>query len=551
MVEGIASLNPSRGYTTLNSEYRTGDANSVLPIDAIQEFNTEQNPKAEFGWVDGSIINVGVKSGTNSIHGTAYAFGRDASATDAANYFSVPGIPGVTPATLEQFGATAGGPAIKDKLFWFAAFEGLRTTLTSDIVDTIPADVSMATAANPAGNVNFSMIDACRQLTPSKISPLSAQLAGLNPTTCAVTPSSPTFEDLFPLTTNTTTTGNFAPGLITQGPLNNGLLKGDYSPNAKNHITGFYFVSKSNQLVDQANGVLLPQWEDNVPSDVQAFDGSWTFIPNSTWVNDFRIGYSYLHDATWALDRNLISANPWPNGYGLNTGVTNPTFGGLPELTISSFTGFLGASTTRGEAGPEGNIDVVESVSHLHGTHALKFGFEYIDVIYDDNSYNSGEGTVSFTTLENFLQGITNTARIQAGNPMTIQRGHWFGGYVQDDWRASTRLTFNLGLRYEYILPASVRNNYIGAFNPNVNPLTTPAIEQVGPGEPIARLYSPYPWDFDPRFGMAWNVRGDGKTVVRAGASLLTYAMMLQQTTGKHLSGRAIRAWVLIPAARP
>jgi hypothetical protein len=90
----------------------------MLPIDAIQEFNTEQNPKAEYGWRDGSVILVGVKSGTNSIHGTAYAFGRDASATDAANYFTSQ----VTSATLQQFGATLGGPILKDKLFWFVGF---------------------------------------------------------------------------------------------------------------------------------------------------------------------------------------------------------------------------------------------------------------------------------------------------------------------------------------------------------------------------------------------------------------------------------------------
>ena len=72
--------------------YRRRRCESLLPIDAIQEFNTEQNPKAEYGWRDGSTVTVGVKSGTNSLHGTAYAFGRDARATDAANYFIL-GIP--------------------------------------------------------------------------------------------------------------------------------------------------------------------------------------------------------------------------------------------------------------------------------------------------------------------------------------------------------------------------------------------------------------------------------------------------------------------------
>jgi len=84
-----------------------------LPLDAIQDSTTAQSPKAEDGWKEGRSFD-GIKSGTNSIHGTAFAFGRNAKATDAANFFTGT----VTDATLEQFGATAGGPVLKDKLFW-------------------------------------------------------------------------------------------------------------------------------------------------------------------------------------------------------------------------------------------------------------------------------------------------------------------------------------------------------------------------------------------------------------------------------------------------
>src|SRR5437660_8116680 len=208
LVEGVAQIGPSNGPTTLNRVYRTGDANSLVPIDAIQEFNTQQNYKAEYGWRDGSVVNVGVKSGTNSIHGSAFAFGRDSSATDASNFFT-PGV--VTNATVEQFGAVAGGPIIKDKLFWFMGYEGLRTTLTNPAVDTIPADVLMTPAQDP--NNQLSMVNACLALGPAKISPLSAQLAGLNPTTCVVTPASSTFENLFPFNPNQS--NNFAPNLVT------------------------------------------------------------------------------------------------------------------------------------------------------------------------------------------------------------------------------------------------------------------------------------------------------------------------------------------------
>ena len=237
--------------------------NLSCPIDAIQEFNTEQNPKAEYGWRDGSIITVGVKSGTNSIHGTAYAFGRDASATDAANFF--PGV-GVTPATLEQFGATAGGRIIKDKLFWFAGFEGLRVTQGSVVVDTIPSDIAGPGTSN-------SMVDACNASNPNhvalgaagnKINALSAQLTGLNPVTCVVTPASSTVENLFPYNPNAST--SFAPGLSSTGPLNNGVIKGDYAPGPHHHLSGMYYKSKTSQV--SAGSALLPQWVGDITADV-------------------------------------------------------------------------------------------------------------------------------------------------------------------------------------------------------------------------------------------------------------------------------------------
>ena len=124
LVEGITQFDMATTNQLINGSGKgsNGDSSSSLPIDAIQEFNTQQNAPAEYGWRDGSVVNVGIKSGTNSLHGTAYAFGRDAAATDAKNFYTGQ----VTPATMEQFGGTVGGPILKSKLFWFAAFEGLR-----------------------------------------------------------------------------------------------------------------------------------------------------------------------------------------------------------------------------------------------------------------------------------------------------------------------------------------------------------------------------------------------------------------------------------------
>jgi len=515
LVEGITTIAQSAQITSvINSSYRFGDSGSLLPIDAIQEFDTEQDPKAEYGWKAGSVVTVGVKSGTNSLHGTAYAFGRDAQATDAGNFFRTPGVNPVTPASVEQFGASAGGRIIKDKLFWFANYEGLRATLGDVAVDTIPADVAM-------GNTSFSMVDACNALGRNNVNPLSAQLAGLPANSCVPQPSSASVENLFPFTTNTNTKGNFAPGLISTGPLDNGIFKADYIIGPHHHLSGMYYASKSSQVNNYASGQLLPQWEANVLTDVQMYAGDWTWTPNSSWVNDFRMGYAYLDDQTIPADINNIASAPWPNGYGMNTGVTNPLYGGLPQIQISGFSGYLGAGQRSSIRGPEGNLDFVESVSYLRGKHAFRFGFEYLDIVFDGNTFSQAQGQVSFSSLQNFLTGTPRSGTILLGDATLAARGHWLAGFVQDDWRLTTRVTLNLGLRYEYYGPPVEENNYVGNFNPNVNPLTTPAVEQVGPGAPISSMFNADYKDFAPRLGVAWDVRGNGKTVVRAGASVL------------------------------
>src|SRR4029077_2896773 len=116
MLDGLKGDEAYTGQSVLNAPIAAGDTSTVLPIDAIQEFNTEENPKAEFGWKPGATVNAGLKSGTNLLHGTALAFGRD-TALDARNFFDQPPQPKAA-VGLEQFGASLGGPIKKDKLFW-------------------------------------------------------------------------------------------------------------------------------------------------------------------------------------------------------------------------------------------------------------------------------------------------------------------------------------------------------------------------------------------------------------------------------------------------
>ena len=311
------------------------------------------------------------------------------------------------------------------------------------------------------------------------------------------------------------------------GPLNNGFIKGDYAISSHHHVSGLYYVSKSYQTVTYATGgnqgQLLPQWQANVPSDVTLYDGSWTWTPGSNWVNEARAGYDYIDSQTLSADRNLFTQPAWPNGYGFNSGITQsafPTYGGMPQILIGGFTGYLGAGRRTGVRGPDGDASFVDNVSWLRGKHAFKFGFNFMDLVYDNNSYNQANGEVKFKDLTNFLEGNPRSGAILVGNPAEVVRAHWFSGYFQDDFRATTRLTLNLGLRWEYQGNPVEHSNYEGTFLPNA-PATTYPVVQVGPGAPVRNMFNPYYKAFSPRFGLAWDARGNGKTVVRAGASIL------------------------------
>src|SRR5437588_9742911 len=172
LIDGLFNSEPFSGQSIINGAGIAGDSATILPIDSIQEFNLQQNPPAEFGWKPGAIVNVGLKAGTNHIHGTAYAFGRDPP-FDARNYFNPVGTP-KQPRNLEQFGGTVGGPIVKERLFYFGAYEGQRYEVGNITQLSTPATVSLG--ADPAR----SLVDAIAALQARNvpISNVSLQIGG-------------------------------------------------------------------------------------------------------------------------------------------------------------------------------------------------------------------------------------------------------------------------------------------------------------------------------------------------------------------------------------
>ena len=516
LVEGITQFDMATSNNLINGSGKGagGDASNMLPLDAIQEFNTQQNAPAEYGWRDGSIVNVGIKSGTNALHGSAYGFYRDSKLTDASNFFTH----SITPSFLRQFGGTLGGPILRDKLFWFAGFEGLRVSINNINFVQIPSSIGL-TPANPG----LSMVDACNSIKRAggTINALSAQIAGLNPATCVVSPASSSFESLFPF--NPTTSSLFYPGTPTSQPLNNGLAKVDFNATQRNHISFFYYDSQATSL---GNGTVQPYWSTTGISKTREITGGWTWTPTSVWVNELRAGWAGALGDSEPADVGKLPSDPYPTGYSVNTGVTKREFGGFPLISFDSGIASLGVSAKAGIRGPQGQFNVRDSVSNLRGSHNFKFGFEHVFVVFDDGSHANASGTVDFADLSNFLAGTPVSGSILNGNPDERLRMRWYAGFFQDTWRVSPRVTLTPGIRYEYDGPPHELDNKLGFFDPDF----AGGIQRVGVDR--NRLYNAEKFNFQPRIGVAWDMHGDSKWVIRTGISKLSSFPAISALTG-------------------
>jgi Carboxypeptidase regulatory-like domain len=511
LIEGVTQFDLATSNVLINGN-NNGAPGATLPIDAIQEFNTQQNAPAEYGWRDGSIVNVGIKSGTNGLHGTAYAFGRDAQATDARDYFS--GLK--TNLAREQFGATAGGPVIKDKLFWFVGYEGIRETQQN----TTQISAPLSTTAGGLGDPSKSMVDACNAVKSSgTINPLSAQLAGLDIATCTVSPETATFQNMFFY--NTTGDINVNSPHPSISPGNNGLAKVDWNVTERHHLNGLFFISKA-QGSDV--GAVKPYWGSSLDGTVYEYVGSWTWTINSGLLNDFRFGTASTRGNESVADHDRLPSAAFPTGYSFNTGVTNPDYAGFPCINFVSGFDPLGTCGKPGQRGPQGQLNIRDSVSYLTGNHAFRFGGEMVFVKFNNSTLSNVQGTLEFAGLQEFLAGTltsgTGNKNITGGDLSYGLRERWYSAFFGDTWRVTSRLTLTPGLRYEYMGPPHEVDNHLGTFDPNAT--ATGGLVQVGPGLPTSKLFSPQKANFSPRIGVAWDITGQGKTVLRGGFGLMS-----------------------------
>jgi hypothetical protein len=527
-IEGLFNSEPYSGQAVINGAGIAGDSATILPIDSIQEFNVEELPPAEFGWKPGAVVNVALKSGANSVHGTAFAFGRDGDVFDARNYFNI--VPNSKlQRTLEQYGGSVGGAIVKDKAFFFGAYEGQIYDVGNSYGGvTSPSMVTMPTN----GTCVFLATGDCADSIPNVIADLNAggitvSPASLNIAGCALNGSTIGCNGTgFP--TNNNPNINIQNGFPNDVTVHNAIGKVDFNLNRNQHVSGMYFFGNNTGTVEDFSE-LQSKWRSDIHTRAQVVGGSWTWTPNPRWVNEARVGYNRLYQPTLPGDLNTQGSS-----YGLDTDVTGPFTGGLPRIGFGGYFTTLGGFKWPKFQGPDSITQFIDHLSYIAGKHSLKFGGElhYNDVT--NAAYGNARGSINFlggvlsagpppnnappasSPLEDFFAGLPFKSTLEVGNP-TLHLHNWaYSGFLQDDWRATKNLTLNVGLRYEFSSVLQEEHNLLGNFDPNVG------LVQVKTGSTaIPSLYNPDHKNFAPRLGFAWDTNGKGTTVLRGGIGLV------------------------------
>jgi hypothetical protein len=591
LLDGLFNKGTYGGNSVIGGGNLAGEGATLVPLDTIQEISFIEDPKAEYGWGSGAIVNLGFKSGTNALHGTAYAYGRFPQ-LETRNPFAL-----VNPGTdLEQFGNSLGGPIKKDKIFFFGGYEGKRVSSSTTASGTEP------TTASLGGNPTNSFPDAIAALevpttaTPAgpgycnpaaagctkPLSQLSLDLAGCTlpagltgAATCSPANSSSTAGCTLGSATCTGLFNNSSQStsIPVQVPnfqhTDNFLIKIDDHLSDTNSLHGEYFFG-TGQTYSNVGTPVQTYWGSTTPVRGQGVTVVDVWTPNSVLVNEARGGW---HDYDQVIGigecanegaststspdnakSNLVAGSPnYPSGFGLNTGSQQPC--AFPFLTISSFTG-LGGEARGFEPRRENRAKFEDAVSYTRGKHSFKFGIEYHDSYLTGGAHGDSQGVINFggtggnipgfagtpTAVEDYLVGYTNTDSLLIGSPETTTIQHFWAGFAQDDWRLTRKVTVNLGVRYEYRSPISEAHNQFGDFvgsltNPTAVPISGLAQTGVTPG--FSQPWKPDYADVAPRVGMAWDLTGTGKTVARAGAGWMYDYEALSGILGQGISPNA------------
>ncbi|MEO7648991.1 MAG: TonB-dependent receptor [Bryobacteraceae bacterium] len=514
-----------------------GDAglNFDPPIESLQEFSVSvSNYSAELGRTGGGVVQMTTKSGTNKFHGSAYEYFRN-DAVDARTFFAAT----KTPLRYNLFGASFSGPIRKDKTHFFFNYEGRRQTSGQTFIHNVPTaaeklgDFSANAAAVRDPETAARTPFAGNRIPASRFDAVGRQLASFYPDpNVAGQPSG---------------NANFRGNARTKDNPNNYVTRIDHVFNERDRIYGRFLASHSNTS-DGATWAVEAVDPFHRTRTSKYFNGSATWFHNfkPTLINELRFNYDWRH----FVNLNSGAYSNLNQQIGLR-GVKQE-FG--PRVTITGYTTLGEGSNMERIQSPIVGTHLTENLLWLKGSHSVKFGFEIRGSTNDDLNRNTAGGVFGFNNVATghgiaaLLLGYVQNANVNEVLPIR-SRINAYGGYIQDDWKIGTRLTLNLGLRWDMDSPRrELFDNRMNSFDMGaINPVSgTPGVVTFAGRNGV----SEYAHNFDgnnfaPRFGFAWRVAD--KWVIRGGSALLYMGLYDQATVINATSGFSSRGNFVSP----
>jgi hypothetical protein len=519
-ISGRAETNNNFTVNGFDNNDQAVNAPSVRPsVDDIQEFKllTGIYP-AEYGRSAGGQVVVVTKSGGNSLHGSLFEFLRNQK-VDAANYFT---LAGAKPAyRRNNFGATVGGPVIRNKTFFHFSYEGLR------LVQQVAATGTVPTAAEDRGD--FSALLSVK--TPIQIkNPLNNQpLQGNIVPPSMINPVGQALLLQFPAASLPTAPGapivnNFFLNSNQTESMNEYSSRIDHTLSAKDSLFGsyLYFLDPVHYVFNSLCGSsVMPNGGCFTGWTGQLFGLSEVHIFSPAIINEARASVQRMRQPRIQTDVNIDFWGPF-NTPNVSPNIANNT--GVPNTAITGYS-TLGGPTNNPQNRWDTTYAYSDSISWQKGTHAFKFGGEFRP--FDTNFVfaSSVVGQLKFTAsstaptsgyaLADALMGYPTSTINSPLAPPIYGRTKAFFLFAQDDWKATKRLTINYGLRWEYNTPYRDAQDRFSTIN-----LATGLVDLQGTNGVSDPLYKSSWKKFGPRLGFAYQPFGDSKTVIRGGGGV-------------------------------
>ncbi|HEX3232474.1 MAG TPA: TonB-dependent receptor, partial [Pyrinomonadaceae bacterium] len=447
-----------------------------LAINTIQEFKLDNSTfSAQYGESSGAIVNIATRSGANQFHGEAFEFFRN-DALDARNFFEFTSNQ-PAPFKRNQFGGNLGGPIIKQKLFFFFAYEGLRQRQGQNLNSVVLSDAQRASVTDPVIRRLVELIPRANFVdssgTPRFISSASA----------------PVNIDQW------TTDINF-----------------NLSPRDRLH--GYHAVQQA-EVTEPTRSATIPGFGNTSQPLRQIFTLNETHTFGTNVVNEARAGFNRFSSST------TPNSQLNPADFGILNGVTQPI--GLPQISVAGGALSFGGPATQPSGRGDTTFVVADTVNWLYGPHSLKFGGEYRQFL--NNNFRQGAGSFNFATMAALIAGTANSFSVTLGSQTSSIAQGAIGLFVQDNYKVRPNLTFELGLRYEWNMTPSERYDRFIVFDP-----ATASLVRVGTN--IDEIYHQNNHNFQPRAGFAWTPFKSGKTVLRGAYGIYVDQPMTSIVTG-------------------